>query len=102
MAGKRYENPAGSSSNLRGDVLRVRGVLKRHTDTEKPSERKQARTASHLGALSDLRTHGLAKNGGKISGGDTLRNLTPMDGRRPPTSWGGRAGSGAGAAPDRC
>jgi hypothetical protein len=95
MAGKREENPAGSSNNLRGDVLRVLGVLKvatveqiqqiaaphmsyRHTDKEKPSERKQARTASHLGALSDLRKHGLAENGGKISGGDTLRNLTPM------------------------
>ncbi|MFF5315539.1 replication-relaxation family protein [Streptomyces massasporeus] len=95
MAGKREENPAGSSNNLRGDVLRVLGVLKvatveqiqqisaphmsyRHTDKEKPSERKQARTASHLGALSDLRKHGLAENGGKIPGGDTLRNLTPM------------------------
>ncbi|MEV0126627.1 hypothetical protein AB0I16_34645 [Streptomyces sp. NPDC050703] len=95
MAGKREENPAGSSNNLRGDVLRVLGVLKvatveqiqqisaphmsyRHTDKEKPSERKQARTASHLGALSDLRKHGLAENGGKLSGGDTLRNLTPM------------------------
>ncbi|MFE3905693.1 replication-relaxation family protein [Streptomyces sp. NPDC059153] len=77
MAGKREENPAGSSNNLRGDVLRVLGVLKvatveqiqqisaphlsyRHTDKDKPSKRKQARTASHLGALSDL------------------RNLTPM------------------------
>ncbi|MEV8465093.1 MULTISPECIES: hypothetical protein [Streptomyces] len=28
MAGKREENPAGSSNNLRGDVLRVLGVLK--------------------------------------------------------------------------
>ncbi|WP_268252748.1 hypothetical protein [Streptomyces alanosinicus] len=26
MAGKREENPAGSSNNLRGDVLRVLGV----------------------------------------------------------------------------
>jgi hypothetical protein len=66
MAGKREENPAGSSNNLRGDVLRVLGVLKvatveqiqqisaphmsyRHSDKEKRSQRKQARTASHLG-----------------------------------------------------
>ncbi|WP_246112101.1 replication-relaxation family protein [Streptomyces hawaiiensis] len=76
MAGKREENPAGSSNNLRGDVLRVLGA--RHTDKLTPSKRKQARTASHTGALSDLRKHGLAENGGKISGGDTLRNLTPM------------------------
>ncbi|MFF9490231.1 replication-relaxation family protein [Streptomyces sp. NPDC014676] len=95
MAGKREENPAGSSNNLRGDVLRVLGVLKvatveqiqqiaaphlsyRHTDKPTPSKRKQARTASHTGALSDLRKHGLAENGGQIPGGDTLRNLTPM------------------------
>ncbi|GHD07377.1 hypothetical protein GCM10010313_26490 [Streptomyces violarus] len=95
MAGKREENPAGSSNNLRGDALRVLGVLKvatveqiqqisglhmsyRHTAKTKPSKRKQARTASHLGALSDLRKHGLAENGGQIPGRDTLRNLTPM------------------------
>ncbi|MFB7853277.1 replication-relaxation family protein [Streptomyces sp. NPDC056053] len=92
MAGKREENPAGSSNNLRGDVL---GVLKvataeqiqqialphlsyRHTDKPTPSKRKQARTASHTGALSDLHKHGLAENGGQLPGGDTLRNLTPM------------------------
>ncbi|MER6075366.1 replication-relaxation family protein [Streptomyces sp. NPDC001817] len=95
MAGKRKTNPAGSTNSLRGDVLRVLGVLKvatveqiqqisaphmsfRHTDKEKPSERKQARTAAHLGAVSDLRKHGLVENGGKTSGGDTLRNLTLM------------------------
>ncbi|MER6345339.1 replication-relaxation family protein [Streptomyces sp. NPDC001595] len=95
MAGKREENPARSSNNLRGDVLRVLGVLKvatveqiqqisaphlsyRHTDKPTPSKRKQARTASHTGALSDLRKHGLAENGGQLPGGDTLRNLTPM------------------------
>ncbi|MEV0695439.1 hypothetical protein [Streptomyces sp. NPDC050388] len=50
----------------------------RHTDKASLSKRKQARTASHLGALSDLRKHGLAENGGQISGGDTLRHLTPM------------------------
>ncbi|MGA5551010.1 hypothetical protein [Streptomyces pseudogriseolus] len=95
MAGKREENPAGSSNNLRGDVLRVLGVLKvatveqmqqisaphlsyRHTDKPTPAERKQARTASHTGALSDLRKHGLAENGGQLPVGDRLRNLTPM------------------------
>ncbi|MFZ4184650.1 replication-relaxation family protein [Streptomyces pseudogriseolus] len=95
MAGKREENPAGSWNNLRGDVLRVLGVLKvatveqiqqisaphlsyRHTDKPTPSKRKQARTASHTGALSDLRKHGLVENGGQLPGGDRLRNLTPM------------------------
>ncbi|MGW3174411.1 hypothetical protein [Streptomyces sp. NPDC001153] len=95
MAWKRKTNPAGSTNNLRGDVLRVIGVLEgryrrtdpadgaphmsyRHTDKAKPSERKQARTAAHLGAISDLRKHGLVENGGKTSGGDTLRNLTPI------------------------
>ncbi|MEU6557795.1 replication-relaxation family protein [Streptomyces sp. NPDC046915] len=64
MAGTREENPAGSSNNLRGDVLRVLGVPKvatveqiqqiaalhlsyRHSDRPTPSKRKQARTASH-------------------------------------------------------
>ncbi|MFB7852356.1 replication-relaxation family protein [Streptomyces sp. NPDC056053] len=76
-------------------MLRVLGVLKvataeqiqqitlphlsyRHTDKPTPSKRKQARTASHTGALSDLRKHGLAENGGQLPGGDTLRNLTPL------------------------
>lgn len=47
----------------------------RHTDKPTPSKRKQARTASHTGALSDLRKHGLAENGGQLPGGDRLRNL---------------------------
>lgn len=68
----RETNPAGSTNSFRGDVLRVLGVLKvatadqiqrigaphlnhRHTEKKTPSERKQARTASHTGALSDLR-----------------------------------------------
>ncbi|MER7498370.1 hypothetical protein ABT033_38005 [Streptomyces pharetrae] len=76
-------------------MLRVLGVLKvatveqiqqistphlsyRHTDKPTPAKRKQARTASHPGALSDLRKHGRAENGGQIPGGDRLRNLTPM------------------------
>ncbi|MFF9011231.1 replication-relaxation family protein [Streptomyces goshikiensis] len=93
MAGKRLTNPAGSSNDLRGDVLRVLGVLKvatadqiqriasphltyRHTMKATASERKTARTASHAGALSDLRKHGLAENGGTTRAGETLRNLT--------------------------
>ncbi|MEW2527575.1 replication-relaxation family protein [Streptomyces sp. NPDC047071] len=94
MAGARKSNPAGSTNSLRGDVLRVLGALKvataeqiqqltaphltyRHTDKATPSQRKQARCAAHLGALSDLHKHGLVENGGKTSGVDTLRNLTP-------------------------
>lgn len=93
MAGRRKANKAGSSNKLRGDVLRVLGVLKvatadqiqricsphltyRHTGKDTPSERKTARTAAHGGALSDLRAHGLAEDGGKTSGGESLRNLT--------------------------
>ncbi|MEU9032777.1 replication-relaxation family protein [Streptomyces sp. NPDC048383] len=93
MAGRRLTNPAGSSNDLRGDVLRVLGVLKvatadqiqriasphltyRHTTKATASERKTARTASHAGALSDLRKHGLAENGGTTRAGETLRNLT--------------------------
>lgn len=56
-----------------------RGVVSyRHTGKPTPSKRKQARTASHTGALSDLRKHGLAEDGGQLPSGDTLRNLTPM------------------------
>ncbi|WP_371665050.1 replication-relaxation family protein [Streptomyces sp. NBC_01241] len=93
MAGKRKTNPAGSTNGFRGDVLRVLGVLKvatadqiqrigaphlsfRHTDKETPSEQKTARTASHTGALSDMRKHGLAENGGSTETGERLRNLT--------------------------
>ncbi|POG43250.1 hypothetical protein BV881_32940 [Streptomyces sp. ZL-24] len=94
MAGKRKNNPAGSTNSYRGDVLRVLGTLKvatadqiqrigaphltfRHADKETPSKRKQARTASHTGALSDMRKHGLSENGGSTGTGDALRNLTP-------------------------
>ncbi|MFI8178833.1 replication-relaxation family protein [Streptomyces microflavus] len=93
MAGKRKNNPAGSTNSYRGDVLRVLGALKvatadqiqrigaphlsfRHADKEPPSKQKQARTASHTGALSDMRKHGLSENGGSTETGDTLRNLT--------------------------
>jgi hypothetical protein len=86
MAGKRKTNPAWSTNNLRGDVLRVLGVLKvatveqiqqisaphlsyRHADKDKPSRRKQARTASHLGALSDLRKHGWWRTAGRPRAG---------------------------------
>lgn len=94
MAGKRETNPAGSTNNFRDDVLRVLGVLKvatadqiqriaaphltyRHTDKPTPSKQKQARTASHTGALSDMRKHGLVENGGRTRQGEVLRNLTP-------------------------
>ncbi|WP_331762329.1 replication-relaxation family protein (plasmid) [Streptomyces sp. NBC_01520] len=94
MAGKRKTNPAGSTNSYRGDVLRVLGALKvatadqiqrigaphlafRHADKEPPSKQKQARTASHTGALSDMRKHGLSENGGSTGTGDSLRNLTP-------------------------
>ncbi|MFG2979462.1 replication-relaxation family protein [Streptomyces sp. NPDC048331] len=93
MAGKRKTNPAGSTNSSRGDVLRVLGALKvatadqiqrigaphltfRHADKETPSKQKQARTASHTGALSDMRKHGLSENGGSTETGDVLRNLT--------------------------
>ncbi|WP_405509130.1 hypothetical protein [Streptomyces purpurascens] len=93
MAGKRKKNPAGSTNSYRGDVLRVLGALKvaaadqiqrigaphltfRHADKETPSKRKQARTASHTGALSDMRKHGLSENGGSTETGDSLRHLT--------------------------
>jgi hypothetical protein len=93
MAGKRRNNPAGSTNSFRGDVLRVLGVLKvatadqiqrigsphlnhRHTDKPTPSKQKQARTASHTGALSDMRKHGLTENGGSTTTGEALRNLT--------------------------
>ncbi|MFJ9026208.1 replication-relaxation family protein [Streptomyces sp. NPDC102259] len=93
MAGKRKNNPAGSTNSYRGDVLRVLGALKvatadqiqrigaphlsfRHAGKETPSKQKQARTASHTGALSDMRKHGLSENGGSTETGDSLRNLT--------------------------
>lgn len=92
MAGRK-NNPAGSTNSYRGDVLRVLGALKvatadqiqrigaphltfRHADKETPSKRKQARTASHTGALSDMRKHGLSENGGSTDTGEALRNLT--------------------------
>ncbi|MFE2528415.1 replication-relaxation family protein [Streptomyces sp. NPDC059382] len=90
MAGKRKTNPAGSTNNLRGDVLRVLGALKvatadqiqriggphptyRHADKGTPSEQKTARTA----ALADMRKHGLSETGGSTTAGERLRNLTP-------------------------
>ncbi|MCY0930999.1 replication-relaxation family protein [Streptomyces sp. H27-H1] len=121
MAGKRKTNPAGSSNDLRGDVLRVLGVLKvatadqiqrigaphlsyRHTDKPTPSERKAARTASHTGALSDMRKHGVTENGGTARTGEALRNLTTKgleaaayELRRPLTDMGSTA-RGAGSS----
>ncbi|MER6501867.1 replication-relaxation family protein [Streptomyces sp. NPDC001455] len=121
MAGKRKNNPAGSTNSYRGDVLRVLGTLKvatadqiqrigaphltfRHADKETPSKQKQARTASHTGALSDMRKHGLAENGGSTETGDSLRNLTlkgleaaSYELRRPVTEMGSTA-RGAGSS----
>ncbi|MGI5485155.1 replication-relaxation family protein [Streptomyces lavendofoliae] len=121
MAGKRKNNPAGSTNRYRGDVLRVLGVLKvatadqiqrigaphltfRHADKPTPSKQKQARTASHTAALSDMRRHGLSEYGGSTETGDTLRNLTPKgllaasyELRRPVTEMGSTA-RGAGSS----
>ncbi|MEV5142567.1 replication-relaxation family protein [Streptomyces syringium] len=121
MAGKRKTNPAGSTNSYRGDVLRVLGVLKvatadqiqrigaphltfRHADKPTPSKQKQARTASHTGALSDMRKHGLSENGGSTETGDSLRNLTlkgleaaSYELRRPVTEMGSTA-RGAGSS----
>ncbi|MEU9677779.1 replication-relaxation family protein [Streptomyces parvus] len=121
MAGKRKTNPAGSTNSYRSDVLHVLGTLKvatadqiqrisaphltfRHADKPTPSKRKQARTASHTGALSDMRKHGLSENGGSTDTGDTLRNLTSKgleaaswELRRPATEMGSTA-RGAGSS----
>ncbi|MDX2629781.1 replication-relaxation family protein [Streptomyces scabiei] len=121
MAGKRKNNPAGSTNNYRADVLRVLGALKvatadqiqrigaphltfRHADKETPSKQKQARTASHTAALSDMRKHGLSENGGSTETGDSLRNLTlkglqaaSYELRRPVTEMGSTA-RGAGSS----
>ncbi|MFJ7416418.1 replication-relaxation family protein [Streptomyces sp. NPDC098077] len=121
MAGKRKTNPAGSTNSYRADVLHVLGTLKvatadqiqrisaphltfRHADKEPASKQKQARTASHTGALSDMRKHGLSENGGSTDTGDTLRNLTPkglqaasFELRRPATEMGFTA-RGAGSS----
>ncbi|CAM5414640.1 Protein involved in plasmid replication-relaxation OS=Streptomyces lavendulae subsp. lavendulae OX=58340 GN=SLAV_00485 PE=4 SV=1 [Streptomyces lavendulae subsp. lavendulae] len=43
----------------------------RHTMKTTASERKTARTASHAGALFDLRKHGLAENGGTTRAGES-------------------------------
>ncbi|MFF9453572.1 replication-relaxation family protein [Streptomyces flaveolus] len=93
MAGKRKENEAGSSNDLRADVLRVLGVIKvatadqiqrlssphltyRHTLKPTAAKRKEARTASHRAAVNDLRRHGLAVDGGRTRGGEETRLLT--------------------------
>lgn len=90
----RKTNVAGSSNALRGDVLRVLGVVKaattdqiqraaaphltyRHTTKPTPSARKTARTAAHTAALTDLRTRGLVETAGRSSTGEAIRTLTP-------------------------
>ncbi|MGW2601215.1 replication-relaxation family protein [Streptomyces klenkii] len=94
MAGKRKANEAGSTNDLRADVLRVLGVLKvatadqiqrlssphltfRHTLKPTAARRKEARTASHRGAANDLRRHGLVLGGGRTRDGEEVRILTP-------------------------
>ncbi|MEU6839749.1 hypothetical protein ABZ941_31375 [Streptomyces rubiginosohelvolus] len=118
MPGKRKTNPAGSTNSYRADVLHVLGTLKvatadqiqrisaphltfRHADKPTPAKRKQARTASHTGALSDMRGHGLSGNGGSTDTGDTLRSLTSKgleaasyELRRPATEMGSTARRG--------
>lgn len=93
MAGKRKTNEAGSTNDLRADVLSVLGVLKvatadqiqrlasphlsyRHTLKKTPATRKEARTASHRGAANDLRRHGLLVDGGRTRGNEEVRILT--------------------------
>ncbi|GHB29799.1 replication-relaxation family protein [Streptomyces chryseus] len=93
MAGKRKTNEAGSTNDLRADVLSVLGVLKvatadqiqrlasphlsyRHTLKKTPAMRKEARTASHRGAANDLRRHGLVVDGGRTRGNEEVRILT--------------------------
>ena len=121
MADKRKTNPAGSTNSSRGDVLRVLGALKvattdqiqrisaphltfRHADKPTPAKQKQARTATHTGALADMRKHGLSENGGTTETSDVLRNLTPKglkaasyELRRPESEMGSTA-RGAGAS----
>lgn len=90
----RPTNPAGSSNALRGDVLRVLGVVKaatvdqiqraaaphltyRHTTKSPPSAQKTARTAAHTAALADLRRRGLVETAGRSRTGEAIRTLTP-------------------------
>uniref|UniRef100_UPI002F906EB1 replication-relaxation family protein n=1 Tax=Streptomyces sp. NBC_01553 TaxID=2975877 RepID=UPI002F906EB1 len=124
MAGKRKGNESGSSNELRGDVLRVLGVLKvatadqiqrlssphltyRHTTKKTPAKQKEARTASHRAAANDLRRHGLALDGGRTRGGEEVRLLTKgglaaaaIDLDREPEEMGGmpKSGGRSGAA----
>ncbi|MFE5027720.1 hypothetical protein ACFRAO_31425 [Streptomyces sp. NPDC056656] len=92
MAGRRVTNAAGSSNALRGDVLRVLGVLKvatadqiqrlssphlsfRHTLKKTPAQRKEARTAAHRAAANDLRRHGLSVDGGRTRVSARIRTV---------------------------
>ncbi|GAA1149156.1 replication-relaxation family protein [Streptomyces javensis] len=93
MASKRKANEAGSSNDLRGDVLRVLGVLKvatadqiqrlclphltyRHTTKPTAAKQKEARTASHRAAANDLRRQGQLLDGGRTKRGEEVRILT--------------------------
>lgn len=92
IAGRRT-NEAGSTNNLRADVLRVLGVLKaatadqiqrlssphltyRHTLKKTAAARKEASHRPRRGAINDLRRHGLAVDAGRTREGEELRLLT--------------------------
>ncbi|WP_327173555.1 hypothetical protein OG471_41230 [Streptomyces sp. NBC_01336] len=95
---------AGSTNDLRADVLSVLGVLKvatadqiqrlasphlsyRHTLKKTPATRKEARTASHRGAANDLRRHGLVVDGGRTRGNEEVRILTAAGLPPPRSTW---------------
>ncbi|MFF4755432.1 hypothetical protein ACWD5R_31525 [Streptomyces sp. NPDC002514] len=72
-------------------------------------KRKQLRTASYIGALSDMRKHSLAENGSTTKAGETLRNLTikglgaaAQELRRPVTSMGSTACGAGSSGASRC
>jgi hypothetical protein len=56
----------------------LRHLTYRHTTKSTEAKRKEARTASHRGALADLRKHGLTLDGGSTRTGERLRLLTPQ------------------------
>ncbi|SFD75017.1 replication-relaxation family protein [Streptomyces aidingensis] len=93
MSGRRISHPAGSSNKLRGDVLRVLGVVKiatadqiqrltaphltyRHTGKPTAAERKEARTRAHRAAARDLQRQRLVAAAGRSRGGEVLWALT--------------------------
>lgn len=107
MAEKRITISAGSTNNFRGDVLRVLGALKvatadqiqrigaphlnhRHTGKKTPSKRKQARTASHTGALRLAQARPLARTAAPPARGSRCGTRPSRAWKPPPTSWDAR------------